>query len=56
MGFHDGIVGSERFEFIFGGNEGQLGEFGNVLGYIFSIAFGCVDTGAYGGATEGEFA
>ena len=55
VGFHDGIVGSQGFKFVFGRDEGQAGEFGNVLGYVLGVVGGRVDARTYGRAAQGQF-
>src|SRR5258708_2005481 len=55
MGFNDGVMGGQGFEFIFRCHEGQTGEGGDLLRYILRIAGRSIDAGAYGRSAQGQF-
>ena len=38
VGFHDGVVGGQGLKLVFGRDEGQAGEVGNVLGHVLGVA------------------
>ena len=48
-------MGGERFEFIWGGDEGQVSQFGDFGGNPYIPADTGVQASAHGGATLGQF-
>src|SRR6202012_1597619 len=47
VGFHDGVVGGEGFEFIGGGYKGEAGQFRDLFCDVVRVAGRGVDAGSY---------
>ena len=53
-GFYQCVVGGQGFEFIFGGDKGQAGDFSDLRGEFYVKSDACVDAGADSRSALGE--